>query len=326
MPLSAQNHVEPLKPEREAELNPFSCVSCERKGAPNYLFSKQESSACRLDLVRCTNCEHIQIRNWPEQLEIKHYDYYLNRLGADRKDRYREINTLRQKELLTEFGKRTSGRKILDVGCGEGQFVYTANQNGWKALGIDLSEPAIQLCKKFGANARSIDFFSAELDREKFDVIVMSELIEHVPHPGRFLKRAEELLLAGGFLYLTTPNFRSLTERSLRQNWSAISIQHISYFYPSSFKRLVQSQTHFIVSSLITKNLSVGSILHVLRSKPLNELPARSGEPSKGRVTDQVMRERMMRSKPLKLLMKLANSFLNFFGLGDTMVAVLTKK
>ena len=58
------------------------------------------------------------------------------------------------------------------------------------------------------------DFFSPELDEERYGLIVMSEFLEHVPHPSRFLVRAHELLVPNGVVYLTTPNFGSF-ERHL---------------------------------------------------------------------------------------------------------------
>lgn len=102
-----------------------------------------------------------------------------------------------------------SGRlNILDMGCGNGFVCGQLALLGHKVSGIDLSEDGIEIAKSTYPNikfaARSVyedlsDFGSS------FDLIVSSEVIEHLYYPQKFLKNAWSLLRPGGYLILTTP-------------------------------------------------------------------------------------------------------------------------
>ena len=60
-----------------------------------------------------------------------------------------------------ELGAHARGRRLLDVGCGDGQLLQSASEAGWQAFGIDLSEPAVRLCRNRGLDAAQIDFHSS---------------------------------------------------------------------------------------------------------------------------------------------------------------------
>ncbi len=102
-------------------------------------------------------------------------------------------------------------RKLLDVGCGNGQFLALAEQHRWKCEGIELSH---ELCER----ARSLcvaelhrgDFLDVDLPAASYDVVTMWDLLEHVLDPDLVLARARELLRPGGCLVVFTINSESL--------------------------------------------------------------------------------------------------------------------
>jgi 2-polyprenyl-3-methyl-5-hydroxy-6-metoxy-1,4-benzoquinol methylase len=96
--------------------------------------------------------------------------------------------------------------KILEVGCGDGYLTYAMNQAGHVATGIDISEEAISVAKRsFG------DFYQAKDLKDfvklyDFDLIVCTEIIEHLADPVLFVAQCKALLKKGGQILLTTPN------------------------------------------------------------------------------------------------------------------------
>jgi SAM-dependent methyltransferase len=220
----------------------------------------------------------------------------------------------------------SGGRTLLDVGCGDGQLLQTAKDEGWDALGIDLSETAIMLCHRRGLSASGTDFFDVSLDERRFDVIVMSELIEHVPSPQRFLKRAEELLEEGGVVYLTTPNFGSLARRVLAERWSVIHPEHIGYFERSTLRKLASDETGLLEIKIEANNITPSTFVAWLRRSGSRTVAAASQAHRETRQgLDQQLRRAVHNSRMLGMSKELLNHAISRFGLGDTLVAYLQK-
>jgi 2-polyprenyl-3-methyl-5-hydroxy-6-metoxy-1,4-benzoquinol methylase len=302
------------------------CIGCGLDGSQPVL---QKGN---LRVERCPRCAQVFLATWAESFPSELYDYYQQRVGVSQEQRYRAINSDRIRELLGELAHRVQGRRLLDVGCGEGQLVHTALGVGWDAHGIDLSAPAIQICQSFGLPCRVQDFFSPDLDGERFDVVIMSELIEHVPLPGRFLARAEQLLVPDGICYLTSPNFGGLTRRLVGPAWREIHPQHFSYFTPQTLAQLVKRDTGLAIMSLQTRNIAPFAILSGLRNRRVaavaGDQPSASGTSASAaaRASDQVLRERIHRSAALATLKRWINRALDVTGAGDTIVLLCQRR
>ena len=284
-----------------------------------------------LEVLRCQDCDHCYLGRWRETLQLGLYDYYADRLGRSREQLYLPLNTRSYESMLAGLEGEVRGRRLLDVGCGMGHLVYVAQARGWDALGIDTSGAAVRLARELGAQAIERDFFSDELSDARFDAVVLSELIEHVPDPGRFLRRAAMLLAPGGTLYLTTPNFDSLTRRLVGSAWSPIHPEHISYFVESRLRRaLVDAGLR--VKSLTSRNTSPVEIFRALAKRsqrvaaptataPTPRNPAAPAAPN----PTQALRQLVMGSASLRGLHQVANRGLGATCLGDTLVAYATR-
>ena len=104
-----------------------------------------------------------------------------------------------------------SGAKVLDLGCGNGSFISLFQDRGWKLYGSDFSPSGIEIARR---TFPGIEFFLADassptgeiLERVGLvDVIVSTEVIEHLYDPKGFFRNAHGLLKPGGILVLTTP-------------------------------------------------------------------------------------------------------------------------
>jgi 2-polyprenyl-3-methyl-5-hydroxy-6-metoxy-1,4-benzoquinol methylase len=286
------------------------------------VFERTEADGKRLALRRCTHCDHVFLEGWSEPFPSELYDYYAQ--FVSREQCYTPLNTVRLRELLAKLGEHTAGRRLLDVGCGGGHLVHTATSQGWDALGIDLSKAAIDTCRRFGANCKLLDFFDRELDGQRFDVIVMSELLEHVPSPGRFFARAEQLLAPSGLLYLTTPNFDSLSRRMVRASWTVIHREHISYFTPGVMRQLVERSSGLRVVSIRTRNIALMNIKETLGARARRFLrptapPVRLSQTA---VPDQGLRSAIEGSPMLRAAKSVVNGLLDLTGTGDALVVL----
>lgn len=289
---------------------------------------KKESSRRdqELEVVRCRRCSTVHLSRRSEAFEAELYDYYRRRVGKSESELYNPITTSRYRDLLEGFERQVSGRCLLDVGCGQGQWVKTAASRGWDALGIDMSSAAIEICQSLGAPAQHVDFFDASLSSRRFDLLTMFELIEHVPNPGRFISRAEELLRPGGLMYLTTPNFGCLDRRVQSMDWEHIHAEHTTYFEPASIRELFErSGPGFEVVSIHTRNLSAKTLRALLR-RDASAKTERSTPPGatveKDHRRDRDLRRRLEGNAGLRLAKSAVNRALDWSDLGNAMVVL----
>lgn len=98
--------------------------------------------------------------------------------------------------------------KILDVGCGLGYLTYSLRKDNYHAIGVDISEKAIAEAKnRFGDYYRKMDVFEEPFaESETFDVIILTEVIEHTDKPIDFVSQLLKYLNDNGKIIVTTPN------------------------------------------------------------------------------------------------------------------------
>ena len=123
-----------------------------------------------------------------------------------------------------EFGKKVrerihwicsqaKGEKILDVGCSQGITSILLGREGKNVLGIDLNDEAIEFAKKSLENESEItkkyvkfkvaNFMDYDFKDEKFDSIILAEILEHLTDPERFIEKASKLLSQDGRVIIT---------------------------------------------------------------------------------------------------------------------------
>ncbi|MBU4266715.1 MAG: class I SAM-dependent methyltransferase [Candidatus Altiarchaeales archaeon] len=116
--------------------------------------------------------------------------------------------------LLDIFGD-VENKKILDLGCGSGDFAQLLAERGADVVGVDISEKWIEICKKEHANAQNLNFFVADgsnleqLADESFDFVVMNMVLLNVPTKEKvqqIFKEVSRVLKKSGELVFTDLN------------------------------------------------------------------------------------------------------------------------
>lgn len=133
---------------------------------------------------------------------------------------------------------------ILDVGCGNGEFLRAAIEAGFGAEGYDISEAAVAHCRGLGLKARHGDFLTLDFER-RFDLITLWDVLEHLTDPRATLARCRALLAPGGILFLKTPGTGALSvnlARIIPRLAGALlsTPAHIQFFQPAAVKQLLE--------------------------------------------------------------------------------------
>ncbi|MGI8710985.1 MAG: class I SAM-dependent methyltransferase [Acidimicrobiales bacterium] len=110
------------------------------------------------------------------------------------------------------------GRRLLDVGCNEGRNLELFAQSGFRAEGIEPNPAAWEATRRLGLTAHLGDLGDLAVD-EPFDVIVMSNVLEHVQDPALALTQARARLRPGGEIWISCPNAQSWLRRRFGAAW-----------------------------------------------------------------------------------------------------------
>lgn len=129
-------------------------------------------------------------------------------------------------EMVCQLAGEVSGRRVLDVGCQYGLFSFYLADRGARVTGMDISRKWVERCRRTAREKypdRKIEFVVGDaqelpFDSESFDVVVCTEVVEHVDYAGDVLSEIHRVLVPGGVLVLGTPNTASYYVRL----WMAI--------------------------------------------------------------------------------------------------------
>lgn len=136
--------------------------------------------------------------------------------------------------------------RVLDVGCGNGEFLLAAQERGHDVFGLDFAEAAAEACGRRGVPAVAADFLTHDFGaRAPFDLVTMWDVCEHLDRPFDFVARARQVLRPGGWLLLKVPCFTPRTmwiaSRVPRLAGALLgSPSHVQYFRPDTLVALLR--------------------------------------------------------------------------------------
>lgn len=205
------------------------CVYCDTSGKvehdnlKDHLFGSPGSWAIR----RCHNCLLAWADPQPvtEDIGALYNNYYTHDTQAAAPDA--QISSLKKRALkhwvsfflpwrrhaLLSDGRYLAYRKagrLLDVGCGNGNFLAGMANRGWTPVGVEFDENAVSAARLHGLT----QVHHGSLEAQKFpdgsfDAITLSNVIEHLPDPASIFAELKRILSPGGRLVIITPNINS---------------------------------------------------------------------------------------------------------------------
>jgi SAM-dependent methyltransferase len=192
----------------------------------------------RFPIVRCQHCGLVYLNPRPTPQAMSYYyppDYEPYRRAPEEArfkiQRFHQRLKLRNRCLVvTNLHKRG---QLLDVGCATGTFLAEIKRYGdWQVFGVELN----QWAARYARDQLGLDIFDGQLCEanfadNKFDMVTMWDVLEHVHDPRRTLAEVYRILKPGGSLICSVPNVDSLDARLFGRFWIGLDAPRHLYAY-----------------------------------------------------------------------------------------------
>lgn len=241
-------------------------ISCNNCGSDNHKLLVEirgnrgaDFIAKKHKVVICENCGLVFLN--PQHEVVDYEKFYSQQLASSAKIKnldkfkknYRQSGNYYLKEFLLKNidEENLSARpKLLDIGCGHGVFLYFLKEDNFELYGLEPGNGAVEFGRQLGLNITQGTLEEADLPENNFDIIVSLATIEHVNDPLNVLKKIQSLLRPGGYLLLTTPDFREMVLRRGMGNF--FKFVHTFYFTEKTMSGLLK-QAGFDVLNVWSK-------------------------------------------------------------------------
>lgn len=232
------------------------------------------------DILQCLDCTLGYVHEFPvDTADVYSGEEYAGIAQSDYLDNveYRKERFGRERiGLIRQF--LPSDRKnprLLDSGCGTGWFLEVAAENGFNIAGQEFGRDlANYTSQKLGIQVWSCSLPEIPID-EKFDVITMFDVIEHVPDPFLVIRSIYERLSPGGIALFFTPNLDSLGFWKLKDQSSLVMpAEHLYHFTRSSLETAL-TREGFNVVHYESKGMDIPDLYSFYKDKTDQDQVAR---------------------------------------------------
>jgi nucleoside-diphosphate-sugar epimerase/2-polyprenyl-3-methyl-5-hydroxy-6-metoxy-1,4-benzoquinol methylase len=233
-------------------------------GAAQYMPDKDGLAADvgeNLTVCQCPDCGLVQLNSAP----VSYYREVVRAAGFS--DEMKAFRRGQFEEFSKEFD--LAGRKVLEVGCGKGEYLHLLNDQGMKAEGLEYAQASVDECLASGMVAHQgyLDDDMPALSGGPYDAFVMLNFLEHMPDPRTVLKNLSANLTDGGIGLIEVPNFDMIIKEGL---FSEFISDHLFYFTRDTLLNLLNiSGFEVLDCQTVWHDYSLSA---TVRKRPLTDL------------------------------------------------------
>lgn len=200
------------------------------------------------EILRCPECLLVfsTTEPQPDDLPILYGEAYFTRGGSGYRSYIGEEPTHRfqASRYLRRLAEFTQPGRLLDVGCAAGFFLDEARRAGWDVRGLDPSPYAgTHASSRLELDVTTGGFLDVDWGDDRFDLITMFNVLEHMADPVAVEKRLYQLVRPGGLVAIETWNSSSLVARLLGSRWQQYDPDYVPYYFSAkSLARLFPAE------------------------------------------------------------------------------------
>ncbi len=316
-----------------AEFETTSCPVCRGQKSTEFLDAPDRFASnltASLSILRCESCSMVYLNPRPTEEESKQYYQHEEYLPFSSTQQgksvtglayrlVRRINLRWKRRLIEHYwrkGKAKGAGRLLDVGCGTGEFLEAVRRGGWQVEGVERDENASAWAREsLGIPVETGSVDTLQTTSGLFDVITLWHVLEHLYDPGAAVRKIRDLLANDGYVLIALPNVGGLDSRVYGANWIALDTpRHVNHFSPTTLTRLL-TEAGFV--PLARRQLPFDAFFNTIMSE---ELAAKRGKSSV-----LVWPFRVIRASVVSLISLFGGSRLFSARYGATMVFLFEK-
>lgn len=264
----------------------------------------------------------------PARLDARQRGRFDALFGADNGDGWfpSPAHVMRRAAIMDAFAHYPPGR-LLEMGCGAGRMLADWHRLGHSGEAVDLDatarKMAVECVRAFDAGFEVLKYPRGD----GFDYLVTTEVLEHIDDPAALLKDWVAHLRPGGIMLATVPAYASLWGKS--DEWAG----HVQRFEPADFRRIVEDAGLEVLEQRLY-GYPIGNLLRIAGNFTSDlKMRKRGKAVSRAEATFASGRERsienrlapVMRSLPMRALLKLAISLQRSFDRGHGLLVIARK-
>jgi 2-polyprenyl-3-methyl-5-hydroxy-6-metoxy-1,4-benzoquinol methylase len=226
-----------------------TCPVCDNSSFENFLnVTDYTVSQKEFTIQKCNTCQFLFTNPRPDESEIG--NYYQSQDYISHNDQAKGListvygvvrdYTIGQKVKMINNLANHKGN-LLDIGCGTGNFVSAGKQDGWKVFGTEPDPNARNIASAKAGKIIYESIQARELTDEKFDIITMWHVLEHVHRLNETLNWLNEHLNDKGTILIAVPNPESHDAANYGRFWAAYDVpRHLYHFTKNSMEALLR--------------------------------------------------------------------------------------
>lgn len=218
---------------------------------------RRERDYFHYQMVKCRQCGLVRANPIfePEQVTKLYVESKFNYSDQDDFKPLNQTYSYYLNYLIKKFKPKQDN--FLDIGCGNGFFLETAQNFGFKeVVGVEPSSHALAQAKPQILPNIKEGVFTADLFAGKqFDVITALQTFEHILSPNQFLADIKQVLRPGGLVLIISHNVSSVASRFFKERCPIIDIGHVYLYDKETIRRIFEKHNFKVLKVFSVRNI-----------------------------------------------------------------------
>lgn len=277
-------------------------------------------------IVECKSCSFIFI---PSEFRksVKYSDYKDEKVLEQIRRGNNWIKIQRHKLRFKTIRKFIKKGELFDLGSGWGHFMYTGKLLGFHVSGIELAKtPYIYAKEDLKLPVEKIDFFEMKLTEQKFDIITMWDVLEHIDNADEAIEKCGKMLKTGGFLVIQVPQIDSYIAKKQKENWKMIGLDHVNYFSKKTIRLLFEKYNFKVLKIKSSVELKLFLMYTVMKWKKEKKATGKNiSSAERQEYYNKTVNKPMWMLRIFVFFHNILYNILSFLGIGEEMIVVAKK-
>lgn len=177
----------------------MACLFCNHSKLLNTSLEDTFFNNKRFSYKKCKNCGLIQVDPLPDDADflLMYPTDYQGEVTTDASGYY--------DNLIEKIKKHSSGNRLLDYGCGGGRFLKEISSSDFELYGVEFNPDLVELLKIKFPRIQFCSTEEFEKTNEKYDIVFLSNVLEHLTNPFEILVQLKNRLYPGGIFVIEGP-------------------------------------------------------------------------------------------------------------------------